>query len=554
MGAASSVDVEVGVLDWDASVFPKHGVMVGFLKSFVAECGGRSALTGKTTADVCNDHLKPATEKSQSSLCDLLRHMTHDAYGEKAAVFVSHAWRYEFLDVVDALLHHFRDKEDAVIWFDLFSNNQHKATSLEYEWWENTFKSAIADFQHTVMVLSPWHDPIPYTRAWCIFEAYCSASTNCKFEIAMSEKEQDQFLQDVADVNNDAINCMLATIDARKSECHVAEDKERIFAVIEQSIGFNKINSLVFEQFRDWVIAVARNDLDTKLETLGDSHEDTLSSRSSLARLYDNQGKYEEAQSLYEACWEIRRSTLGENHPTTLTALSALAYLYDNQGRFDTAQILQEKCLQLRKLALGDRHPDTLDSMSNLGRLYAKQGQNDMAQPLYEDCLELYRDTMGDTDLNTLRSMNNLALLYANQEKYEAARPLYENCLELSSNSLGQSHADTLRTMNNLALLHANQSNYEKAQQLYEKCLELYNATLGESHPETITAMNNLAGLFERQVRYDDAQQLYDKCLKLSMDSLGETHPDTLRSMNNLACIYDCQRNMTKPSLCMRSV
>jgi hypothetical protein len=49
---------------------------------------------------------------------------------------VSHAWRYRFLDVFDALTHHFEKDAAAAaagggtakthfLWFDLFSNNQH---------------------------------------------------------------------------------------------------------------------------------------------------------------------------------------------------------------------------------------------------------------------------------------------------------------------------------------------------------------------------------------------------------------------------------------------
>ena len=34
-----------------------------------------------------------------------------------------------------------------------------------------------------------------------------------------------------------------------------------------------------------------------------------------LALLYNNQGKYEEAESLYVECLEIRERTLGKEHP-----------------------------------------------------------------------------------------------------------------------------------------------------------------------------------------------------------------------------------------------
>ena len=328
MGASAGIPI----LEWDVSVFPKHGIKVSYLQQFIIQIGGKDEVKGKTTTDVCNEFLKPLTEQSQSSLCDLLCHIKHEAYSEKAEVFISHAWRYYFLDVVEALLYHFRDAPDTIIWFDLFSNNQHKATTLDYEWWQTTFKSAIADFQHTVMVMSPWHNPIPYTRAWCIFEAYCSASTDCKFEIAMSEKEQKQFIDDISGDVTSTIDKMLATIDAKKSESFNPEDRDKIFSVIVQTVGFNRINSMVFEQFRNWVVEISRGHLDKQNELLGPNHPNTLSSMNNLAGLYKNQGKYDLAEPLYVECLELRKTILGPNHPDTLISMNNLAGLYESQG------------------------------------------------------------------------------------------------------------------------------------------------------------------------------------------------------------------------------
>ena len=69
---------------------------------------------------------------------------------------------------------------------------------------------------------------------------------------------------------------MLATTDARKSGCYIPADKEKIFSVIRESVGFNKINSMLFEQFREWVIEVATMDFEAILPNLGDDHIDVL--------------------------------------------------------------------------------------------------------------------------------------------------------------------------------------------------------------------------------------------------------------------------------------
>lgn len=158
--------------------FPKHGIKVSFLVQFIQSVG-RANLGGKTTTDVCNEYIKPATQMSQLSYCELLTSRGDPAVG-KARVFISHAWKYLFLDVVSALENHFSGAMDTIIWFDLFSNNQHKAVDLDFSWWCGTFQSAIKEFNHTVMILTPWKDPIPLTRGWCIFELYCTNVTNSK--------------------------------------------------------------------------------------------------------------------------------------------------------------------------------------------------------------------------------------------------------------------------------------------------------------------------------------------------------------------------------------
>ena len=82
-------------------------------------------------------------------------------------MFISHAWKYQFLDVLDALQNYFEPEPDIIIWFDVFSVNQHADTEvdLDFDWWSHSFKSAIRDFGRTVMVLAPWEGGQHHHRA-----------------------------------------------------------------------------------------------------------------------------------------------------------------------------------------------------------------------------------------------------------------------------------------------------------------------------------------------------------------------------------------------------
>ena len=60
-----------------------------------------------------------------------------------------------------------------------------------------------------------------------------------------------------------------------------------------------------------------------------------------LASIYNEQGKYDEAEVLYKQCLERRIAVLGENHPNTISTISNLEAMYESQGRHDEANALK---------------------------------------------------------------------------------------------------------------------------------------------------------------------------------------------------------------------
>jgi hypothetical protein len=154
--------------------FPNLGVKLSVFDKFVEECGGLTSLQGLTTADVSEKYIKPFTKDLQISYCEKLKNSNNSGV-KKATVFISHAWQFLFLNVVNSIKNHFKHytNDEVILWFDLFSNNQHHAPELDFTWWSTTFKSAIERLGHTVLILSPWNDPIPLTRVWCLYEIYC---------------------------------------------------------------------------------------------------------------------------------------------------------------------------------------------------------------------------------------------------------------------------------------------------------------------------------------------------------------------------------------------
>ncbi|XRB09944.1 kinesin light chain 3 [Pycnococcus provasolii] len=530
-----------------------------------------------TTNDVCFGIVKPATEQVKTSYADMLKN-TQPREVQDATVFVSHAWKYTFVDVVDALS---SLSDNAYVWFDVFTVNQHASLQVPSDWWFTTFKEAVASIGHTVLVLMPWDDPIPLTRAWCIWEILSTIDdSKAKLEICLPAVEQKAFANFLVDEGADKVIVKMIGMDVQRAEAWKKDDRDAILnAVKKYRGGPSEVNKLIKDQMRSWVVESAvsalgtldkktratsellmdvaellrqqgkyadaeplyREALDGRRRELGDAHPDTLKSINNLAILLENQGKYADAEALYREALDGRRRELGDAHPDTLTSINGLATLLCDQCKYADAEPLLREALDGRRRELGDAHPDTLKSINNLAILLSGQGKYADAEALYREALDGRRRELGDAHPNTLDSINNLAILLSTQGKYDDAEPMYREALDGSRRELGDAHPDTLDSINNLALLLRQQGKYDDAEPLHREALDGYRRELGDTHPDTLDSINNLALLLSGQGKYADAEALYREALDGYRRELGDAHPDTLRSIHNLASLLKKQ-------------
>ena len=181
-----------------------------------------------TTSDVCHREIKPATTpdgwECRPKVTDAAKGWYSHSYKETATqavqdepppgtksylsvlqsepatrgqvgpanAFVSHAWQFNFLTVVAALeafVAQHQAGEELFFWFDCLVIDEHANNDKPQEWWSTSFKDSISAIGRTVMVLAPWNQPVPLTRAWCLWELFCAVNTGCPFNVALSPEQ-----------------------------------------------------------------------------------------------------------------------------------------------------------------------------------------------------------------------------------------------------------------------------------------------------------------------------------------------------------------------------
>ena len=76
---------------------------------------------------------------------------------------------------------------------DVFVVNQHKTATRGTDWFKTAFAEAVAKIGHTLLVLQPWHAPLPLTRSWCLWEIHSTLGGSAELHIVLSPAQRKAF-------------------------------------------------------------------------------------------------------------------------------------------------------------------------------------------------------------------------------------------------------------------------------------------------------------------------------------------------------------------------
>ena len=103
---------------------------------------------------------------------------------------------------------------------------------------------------------------------------------------------------------------------------------------------------------------------------------------SNLASLYAKQGKYEQAEPLYQRALHIREQAQEPQNLETAETMHNLAQLREAQGNNGEARDWYTRALTIRQQALGTRHSKTMETRVRLINLLRTIGQHEEAVQL----------------------------------------------------------------------------------------------------------------------------------------------------------------------------
>ncbi len=538
-----------------------------------------SALRGLTTREVCDIIVKPMTKASHVSLCQLL-HARHPAHIRPATVHVIHAWSQLFLETVDAVFSqlgqtHLLDgvgendeelllggDDDVVVWIDIFSFNQHESLSVVSEDDDDFSSQFLASllplrFKNPIttalIALTHWENPLPFKRAWCLWEIFSAATSpdHLNVKCAMSEKEWACLLRGLRHDSHMVLQRFLSHLDSQRSEC--SEETDRI-ALHRQmrGVGYDAVNLRILHLLRAQLMTLLEVELDklrhldmtapprTGIHNISPIAADNNTTVSHLPRhrhshFYTSSTSSEEV----EVCDEVAR----------MSFLHGLALLAHDQGDDVSATEFTNRLLNDKRSYYGEHHLETLSTMNELALLYREHQQPHLSLPLLQEVAQMREHLLGPLHPLTLQAMTHEASCQTLLHHYSEAEGVYEEVVRRKKEVYGNDvcQHDLLLLMTQLASLYERQErgqgqDLNRALSLYDVVYDSWRRLLGEHHPFALTALSHRISILERLGHTAQADALTEDLLQRHARYIHHRdYQDTLTSLQDLAHIYEIE-------------
>src|SRR5579864_5894681 len=262
-----------------------------------------------------------------------------------------------------------------------------------------------------------------------------------------------------------------------------------------------------------------------------------------LGTMYDQLGKYDQADALLKASLAQRKTTDGADSAKVAESLIALANLRNDQAQLAEAETLARQGLQMSKAHLAPDHPIVARATLTLGRILDNRGKYDEAIPTLEEAMRLESGPKGmPADLSA--TLSELANTHYYLGHYDISKDLNERALRMDEQIYGDRNPNVAQDLTNLADIQYQWSDYADAERLQRTAVSIMQAWYGKDHPETADDMTILGKYLIAEGRADEAVPILRESLAALENHYGKVHPRVALAVGELGLALQHQGNL----------
>jgi serine/threonine protein kinase/Tfp pilus assembly protein PilF len=226
-----------------------------------------------------------------------------------------------------------------------------------------------------------------------------------------------------------------------------------------------------------------------------------------LGSIYDQLGKYDQAETLFESALKLDRGSSPQNDMAEADDLVALGLLRSDQGKSQEAESLVR---QGTSIVEQHRPIDAMrqaNATSALGRVLIESGQYPAATEVLDHAVALQTklDPSSVELSDTLTLLANAQLYLGN---YDESERLNQRALDMDRKIYGESHPNVAADLINLGQLEDQWGHYVEAEHYDREAVAITKAWYGTDHPDAARQSAILAQVLVHEGKYDEAEPL----------------------------------------------
>ena len=322
----------------------------------------------------------------------------------------------------------------------------------------------------------------------------------------------------------------------------------------------------------------------TEAESLSQDPEMQADMLSTLGGVYQQLGRLDKAEALFQRAMALRRDITGTRKPRYAESLLALGLLRMDQRRMDDAEKLLRLSLALQQqapprdnlaiehalwalgsvLSLKGNYSEArrlleaavkqgalsgaptaqlADDYTQLGEVDFYTGDYDGSKELNQRALAIHEKLFGEHHPAVSENLNTLGQIAQNQTQYAMAESYFRRALAIDEAWYGPDHPKVAEDLTALSTPLIKSKQYEQARALLQRALDIQQRVHGPSHTAVALALNQLGVLASTQNFDDEAEKDFRAALAIWRNAYGEHHQFVGLSYANLAGVYIDRRD-----------
>ena len=195
-----------------------------------------------------------------------------------------------------------------------------------------------------------------------------------------------------------------------------------------------------------------------------------------------NDGRVEDAKSLFEAAEGESSRTMPVNNFRLASTLDGLGQVYFAKGDFDTAEAYFQRALDMRREVLGPHTRDVPEAVLHLAEVKYAKSDSAMAERLFRQVLLIL--VADQTNVNVCKSLDGLARIQHDRGNIVEAESLLLRSRDLHLLAERRYDPAYAKTVAALGAFYASTGKLANAKLAYDDALVVARRALRRDHPD----------------------------------------------------------------------